>query len=507
MTNVIRRMRSWAEGHPLTAVMLVAAALRLMAVIWSKGFLASDDHFQTVAVCYEWLRSGLFDSSGHLTWLGQEPSRFPLYNLLLYAVMRLAVTVGADDLNSVMYWVRAFHALLSLVGVWAVYRIVAMVTQKRGWAVAAGLAMAAHFALPFLSVRNLIEFAAGLLWIWALLLYYRYRSEARTALLVGFALLSGLAWMFRFQLAGALVLVPVLLWYERRRLQPAFVYMAVLGGMLLLSGLVDWRLMGSFFGSTARHVLLGATGPPTYDTHPLIYLGVILAFLIPPVSTVLLVLAGNRRLWRDHTLLLVSTVAFIVFHSVIKYRQERYVLPMVPALIVIAVLGVYYHCQGGGWLVRKRWLAWVTGGYVVLVNLALLVPLTFNYAHKGLVEPLVMIEKQTLQRPRVLFFNPDRPCWYPLDYGGFEIIERSYLHDWSQLNDLVPDSCNSNRDYFILYPPDPEDRDAYVDSLSTRVGPVTLVAHIGPSAVDWLLHLMNPGHNRTNDAWIYRPGL
>ena len=123
---------SWFQRYGLRIVLAVAILLRLIAVIFSKGYMASDDHFQTITVAFGWLQHGLLDSTGHLTWQAvksSDISRFPLYTLSVYAVMWLYKQAGSMSLDTMMYGVRAIHAAISLMGVWAVYQIVRIATR------------------------------------------------------------------------------------------------------------------------------------------------------------------------------------------------------------------------------------------------------------------------------------------------------------------------------------------------------------------------------------------
>ena len=42
----------------LLVVLVCALLVRLVAAIWSQGYIHSDDHFDTIGVAYEWQRAG-----------------------------------------------------------------------------------------------------------------------------------------------------------------------------------------------------------------------------------------------------------------------------------------------------------------------------------------------------------------------------------------------------------------------------------------------------------------
>jgi hypothetical protein len=145
-------VRAFAKRHPLLLVLLAALLLRLPAVIWSKGYMASDDYFETVRIAYDWIRTSPWHDDGIRMWAGRpagQHARFPLYVLSLYAVMKGCLAAGITDLDGMMYPVRALHALLSLLVVWAMFEIVQAVTRSRPWAIAAGLLAAGFMSCRF----------------------------------------------------------------------------------------------------------------------------------------------------------------------------------------------------------------------------------------------------------------------------------------------------------------------------------------------------------------------
>ncbi len=500
-------MKDFIQKNPLSFVIAAALVFRLLAVIFSKGFMASDDHFQTVTVAYQWLQEGFWGPDGYMTWKGApawKVSRFPLYTVLLYLNMKVMFLLGFESLDKIMYGVRLSHALFSLIGVVAVYKTVELTTRSRNWAILAGLTMAVHFAMPFLAVRNLIEMFGGSMWALAIYFYYRYRRDPQSRWLVIAGIMCGIAWMFRFQLIFAFWAVPFVLWYEHRKIKPAVYFSLSLFAMFLLAGLVDWYMVGKFMGTTINHVHQGLTEAPPVTGHVLIYFAVILGYFIPPLSLLMLYLAARHSFWRDHLMLTVSSLSFILMHSLIANKQERFMIPILPAIVIIFVLVMERQKRLNSFPFNRRTLWRVVAIFTVVVNFVLLVPFTLNYGHKGLCEPLVEIERISDFTPNVLFFSPDKYSNVPLRYGGYQTIDRQYVYSWKEINERLPQGDSANYDYVILYPLDSQDLPRYVDSLQIRLGQLEPAFHVGPSIVDYVLHVLNPKHNRTNEAWVYK---
>ncbi len=496
------------QRHPLAFVLAVALAVRLVAVIYSRGFIHSDDHFDTIEVAYDWLRNGLWGSDGLLRWKDQSGvtvGRFPLYTLFLYAIMKAYHVMGISSLNTMMYGIRLIHALISLLPVWAIFRVTQRVTGQNDWAIIGGLAAGLHFAMPFLGVRNLIEMVGGNIWIVTLYFLYRFRDDKHAGWLYAAGLIAGLAWMIRFQIAFAILPIPLLLWGQSRSLRPALQFTIAVGSMLVLSGIVDALLVGKFAATTINNLAINTRLGPRYGTVPLLSPLVILLAFIPPFSLLLVYLAAASSFWKNHRLLVISTLFFIVIHMLHANQQERFMVPIFPALILIAVLAVWSQFRRRGYVVYNqtiwRYLSWWT----LAVNLVLLAFFTGAYGHKGMIEPLVWISRMN-PRPRVMVVQPDLKRWMPIDYAGLEPLKRKYVRSWDDLSRVRPEERGPGAfDLFLLYPQNAGDLQAYLDSVQNHYGPVREVGKFPSSWYDRVMHTFNPGHYGRMEAAVYGP--
>ncbi len=178
---------------------------------------------------------------------------------------------------------------------------------------------------------------------------------------------------------------------------------------------------------------------------------------------------------------------------------------LVPAL-VLALLAIIQDYEQGGITRRKpRLMRWMIVPAVV-INLLLLPILTLNYSKKGDVEPVVQIEKDG-GTGGVLFFSPEIGRFFPLAYLGYEPREHKIIQSWDEFRALRRSDSTANRfSYVALYPRDPSELSQYVDSVQTLTGPLRPWKEISASPIDWLVHRLNPTHNRSNAAWIFRSG-
>jgi hypothetical protein len=502
----ITALKDYISNHPLLSVLIAASAVRLVAVIWSQGFIHSDDHFDTISVAWSWCQDGLWGVDGWLRWkqkLSDTIGRFPLYNLFILAQMQLCRWIGLTSLSDLMYVIRGSHALISLLPVWAAFKIVQTTTHSIRWAVAAGLVIAFHFAFPFLGVRNLIEVVGGSLWLVGVWYLCRFMDDRRSAWLYWAGFWAGLAWMTRFQIAFAVLPVPFLLWWGTRRLRPALHFSVAVGLMLLLSGLADRVILGRFAGSTITNLTMNTGLDALYHTIPLLYVALLLLLLVPPISVVLPFFAFRPGFVKTNAILFWTSISFVVFHSVHSNQQERFIFPIIPAFVVMGVLAVRYYtelrtpAQFPPWLRRTLW---TSAG----VNLVLLGFFTFAYGHRGMIEPLKWLESHA-PSSKVVFIQPEVKRWVPIEYTG-EGVRHEYVRSWSDLKHWPADSANPRDiDYFVIYPKATERLPEYIDSLSVRFGPLEPVLTIAPSYYDQVLYLLNRSHNDNYAAFIFQP--
>lgn len=491
----------WGEEHPLAAVLLLSLLVRIPAVIWSKGFIHSDDYYDTVMIAWDWLVNGHWGENGYLRWRSEDSSeigRFPLYTLFLWGVMKAHVLAGIRELNEMMYSIRFLHALISLVPVGATYAVVIRVTKDRRWAFWGALAAGFHFAMPFLGVRNLIEVVGGNIWMGALACVYIYGDKKNRSWLLWAGVLTGLAWMVRFQMAFAALPVPFLLWWQTRRWGTAVWYSLGVGVMLVLSGLVDWALLGWFGGSTITNLTINVGLDPLYDTIPFMYPAILLGMLLPPLAFVLAYLMGRPAFWKEHAVLVGSSAVFLVAHMMVANQQERFIFPMLSPFVLIAILALWHKYRDHGYIVRRQRLFRATVVAAGALNVLLLGFLLTAYGHRGLIEPVLRI-REMKPDARVMFVQPEIRKYMPTEYGGTE-MERWLVMNWEDLEGEPEEPF----DYVVLYPEGENELGAYLDSARMVAGGLVLDTVFEPSVYDLLLHRLNPGHNPSYRAWVYR---
>jgi hypothetical protein len=335
-------------------------------------------------------------------------------------------------------------------------------------------------------------------------MFYRFADDRRLRWLYLAAILSGLAWMVRFQLAFAVLPVPLVLWWETGRLRYALHYSLGVGAMLLASGLTDLYLLGKFASSTVTNLTMNTSLGALYNTIPLLYPALLLLLLVPPLSLWLPYLMGRPTFFKSHKLLMITSMTFLLFHMVHGNQQERFIFPILPAFLLVSILAIWHYASDrGGEKIRRPWFRWPAHISLVL-NLGLLVFLTPAYGHKGMIEPLYWLNSNA-SCGRVVFVQPDIRRWVPIEYADpcFN-RHRRYVRSWRDLEVLREIRGRIEPyDFCVVYPKREGDLPRYLDSLRSVIGVLKLRHTVEPSRYDQLLHLMNRKYNDNFAAFIY----
>lgn len=190
-------------------------------------------------------------------------------------------------------------------------------------------------------------------------------------------------------------------------------------------------------------------------------------------------------------------IIFLLVHSLYHSKEERFMIPIIPLAIILGCLGFHYLYQKRGWYFRMSVLrkgAWI---YFGAVNLILLVPFTINYSHKGRIEPLVYLSRQS-DVHGIIFDCTERNFLIPYQYLGKNPQPYIKINSFAQLESLHMDDPN----YIVIFAD--ENYQEHIDSLKNHFLRLEPKSHSAPSAVDYILHVLNPKYNHTNEAYVVK---
>jgi Alg9-like mannosyltransferase family len=494
MKNLPDKIRSFWETNPLAFVMIVAVVFRTFAVIFAKGYGMHDDHFCVIDIAQRWV-------NGSHEWLGSGAHwRSLVYPGLHYLLFEALQKLGIFDPQAKMFVVRFLHGLFSLVTVFYGYKVMRLISDEKT-ARLTGLLLAILWPMPFMSVRNLQEFVCIPPMMMAF--YYLYLDNSRKNFWHAFAAgaLFGLAFAVRFQTLSIAGTVGIVL-LVTRRFRPAFLYGA--GYMLsafCVQGISDWVGRGIPFKSFWDYVVYNSGAGDAYTTGPFYtYIGLIIGVLIPPMS--LLLLFGFFRTWKEQALIFWPTLVFFVLHSAFPNKQERFILPVIPFITMLSVLGWREFAEQSKFWKEKRKLLnglWV---WFWVFNSLLLLLTTFTYSKKSRVETLSYLSRQSGVTGVVVETTDASAPMMPLFYLNRNVP--LYAMPMNKLLDSLKMEIGSNpqpnRVIFLTA----ERLDLRVRRMEQITPGLVFDKKIVPSIADQLLYFLNPKHNVNQTSFVYR---
>jgi hypothetical protein len=496
MKRILEKINSYWDKSPLACVMAVAVLFRFIAVIFAKGYGMHDDHFCVIDIAQRWVE-------GSRDWLGNGVHwRSLVYPGLHYLLFELLQKWGIADPQAKMYVVRFLHGCFSLLTVFYGYKIVRLVSSETT-ARLTGILLAILWPMPFMSVRNLQEFVCIPPMMMALFFLYLDSSRKNVWYAVVSGALFGLAFTVRFQtlsIAGTVGLVLLV----QKSIRPALLFGA---GFLLSAfcflGVTDWIGRGIPFKSFWDYVVYNSSAGEAYTTGPFyMYTGLIIGVLIPPMS--LLLLYGFFRTWKSQALIFWPTLAFFILHSLFPNKQERFILPVLPFIVMLSVMGWQeFAVKSKFWnarpkLLRGLWLSFW------LCNTLLLLVATTTYSKKNRVEVLSYLSKQPNVTGIIVETTDAGAPMMPLFYlnKNVPLYTMPVQKPLDSLKIEIGANAIPNRVVFLKA----ERLDTRVKRMEMITGRLLYEKTIVPSLADHILYLLNPKHNVNQTSYIYRAG-
>ncbi len=500
----MRELHAQMQQRPLYWLTLIALVPRLLAAFFSGGYFAHDDHFLMIEAAQSWV-----DGHDYNRWLPWNQSGTPqptghmmLYPGFHYLLFKLCTLLGLTDPSWKMVVVRLLHAGWSLIAVRTGYRL-ALRLSNPGTAWRCGLLLALFFFMPFLSVRNLVETVAIpplMLCAWWLV-RSGDKPTGRDVLIAG--MFAGLAVDLRFQTLFFAAGAGLALLMQRNVRGAVLFGVGLLLPIVLVQGLVDLAIWGRPFAEMTEYVRYNLANSTTYFDQPWYnYLLVLGGVFIPPFS--LAVLFGFFK--RPKPLLIwLPVFSFLFFHSLFPNKQERFILSIVPLVLVLGFTAWETFRERSPWWQarRKLWQGVMTWTWAF--NLLLLVPLTFSYSKRERVEAMLMLRGTDVRGIIVEDTAEQDPPMLPQFYlGRWEVAQQVLTDPQADIRAMATAPGPEHRPNVVLFI-GTEDLDARLARMQAALGPMHPIGRAEPGLLDRVVHWLNPV-NRNETISLYGLG-
>ncbi len=384
------------------AVWLIAGgvAVTVVSAWFNRGFLSYDEHFQILE--FAWYKLGRAPA-GTLAWEFREQMRPGLQPLMVAWSAKGLEAIGLTSPFLLAFLLRLASGLLAVwVSLALALRVLPEVRNDRLKVVLVAGSLLLWF-LPFSRVRFSSDNWGGLLFFAGVCVLLDAVGESREAVAgarrrwqqgpVATAAAAGLLWGFafycRFQVGFAIAGAGCWLAFVRRA-RPTVLAALALSFLVAcgLSGLADRWLYGAWVFTPyqyARANLIEGKAA-SFGVEPWwYYVGRILLFLLPPFSVALVGLLGAAVWYERRHLLVWATLPFLVGHSLIAHKEDRFLIPITYAVVPLLVLAADRFASGAS-ATLTRWsrsrAARMGARAFLAVNLVALAVMTVKPSHE-----------------------------------------------------------------------------------------------------------------------------
>lgn len=497
-------IRKYWEEKPLILLLFIGGFFRLLAAFFAKGYGMSDDHFLVIEPSQSWvdgydynnwlptITKGLTQASGHSL----------LYPGIHYLLFLLFKFLGIVNPDTKMILVRILHAAYSMIVIVVGFKITAKLSNK-DTARFAGLLLAIFFFMPWLSVRNLVEVVCIpplMLATWYIIKFEK--DNYRAGLYAGIML--GIAFCIRFQTAMFISGFGLAMIFMQRWKNIAWLILGFIISVGIVQMVTDVLIWKKPFVEFAEYVRYNLANSETYGVSSWYkYLLLISGILIPPMSIMLIF--GFLKTWRKYIIIFLPAFLFFIFHSTFPNKQERFIMPVIPFVIIGGMIGWQQLINSTSkiWLRKFNRVAWII--FFVLNTIPLFV-VSVSYSKRSRVESMLYIynkkDTQTICVEESIHGNITlQPQFYLTKWG--KVYEVTLKHS---INDLLCDfkmtEDKKNLPQYVLFNQE--------DSLPQRIASfkkffpnITFETEVQPGFIDKLLHRLNP-RNSNFTVTIYK---
>ena len=511
---------------PLSFIMLIALVIRLLAAFFSGGYAFHDDHFDVIEIAQSWVYNLPI-------WIHDKipPRHSMFYAGIHYVIFYTCEMLGLTSPPGKMVVVRVLHALYSLLVVYYGYKITELLSNQRN-ARLVGLMLALVWFMPFMSVRNLVEMTCIPPYLAAFYLILKPDPTSKQGIAwryLGAGALLALSFVLRYHVlllaAGAgFVLLFQKQWLKVFCLGVGFTVIA-----FLIQGTIDVTFYKFPFHSVVTYFLYNSDQAYSYSTGPVYrFVLTILGFLVPPLSVYLLI--GYARTAKIAPTLFVAGLLFFVVHSAFPNKQERFILPLFPIIMILGVIGWQSLAQQSRFWQTHRKLLAASWTFFWILNITAAVLLAFTYTKKSRIAPLVYLSGKQNVHGILLEFGDHSFKMPPLFYLGRMAAEAEpFITDRKNMWQKYKTGTPLPTDFVMVYSLNDdkpletlqaEIKPAYAPNYVVVVGTddlekrlqrlrqiypqLKLAQTIEPSLYDQVLHRLNPRVHKDEHVRIYQ---
>ncbi|HSG67158.1 MAG TPA: hypothetical protein VK994_00530, partial [Bacteroidales bacterium] len=228
--------------------------------------------------------------------------------------------------------------------------------------------------------------------------------------------------------------------------------------------------------------------------------------LVPPLSIYLFYgfFYAAFKEWRKYLLISLPVVIFLAFHSYFPNKQERFIIPILPFIIVLGSIGWSSFVSGSGFWEKREKLLKGSMVFFWIINLIMLAVISTTYSKRSRVESMTYLsDYKNIKSILVENTNQYDVNLLPGYYLGQWVIklEVSKSIPIGKLPPWALENKERQPDFFIFE--GDKDIERRVAEMEGFFPDMVYETTIYPGFIDKVLFWLNPV-NENQNAYIYR---
>jgi len=311
----------------LIVIITIAAVVYIGTAYNSHGFYHADEHYQIIE--FAGLKLGTH-TPDELAWEYKAQIRPTFQPVICFVLLKTCTFLNINNPYSQAFILRLITALLAIVVITVFIQNTKSLIENESIKTAYYLLSFFLWFIPIISVRFSSETWSGLMFLLSLSLFFNRSQNNTTPFLIGG--LFGVSFLFRFQIAFAILGFCIWLIVNR---QTKFKYLtkifATFSTIVFIGLLLDTWFYGEIVFTPWKYFFSaidsGGNGFGTSTwyfyiakllTYPSYFIG------IPLLLSLILIMIYKRN-----SFLLWSIIPFILIHSLVPHKEERFLFPII----------------------------------------------------------------------------------------------------------------------------------------------------------------------------------
>ncbi len=361
-------------------ILLSAVVWYVLTAYFSTGYYHADEHYQIVE--FAAYKEGKVSANG-LPWEFKAQIRPATQVIMAYGIFEVAEKVGLNDPYTKAFMLRLITALLAVSVIFSFARHFKKLVLPDYRNLFLLLSFFIWF-LPSLNVRFSSEIWAGLIFMQVLVVADKEKRKQNDFVIIG--LLSGLAFLFRYQISIAIFGVLLWLLIIKKEKITGLLILVLSGSAVVLAGtLIDYWFYGEFVIVPWNYLNINLLeGKATeFGTSPwYYYFYYVFRFAFFPFGSIIILSFLFFVLKKPRNIIVWAVVPFVFVHMLIGHKELRFLFPLinlVPLMVVYAIQQIRWDKMRRGW--RRSIL--IMGVLLGLINIMALLVASIKPAGRG----------------------------------------------------------------------------------------------------------------------------